>query len=32
LINVEDIIYVRRQVSDLDVTERFLIDFGLLRA
>jgi hypothetical protein len=32
LINVEDIIYVRHQVSDLDVMERFLIDFSLLRA
>jgi hypothetical protein len=32
LINIEDIIYVRYQVSDPDLMERLLIDFGLLRA
>jgi hypothetical protein len=31
LINVGDIIYLRHQGSDLDVAERFPIDFALLR-
>jgi len=32
LIAVEDVIYVRYQIPDLDVMERFLLDFGMRRA
>jgi catechol 2,3-dioxygenase-like lactoylglutathione lyase family enzyme len=32
VIQVQDIIYVRYQAPDLDVMERFLIDFGMQRA
>lgn len=32
MIAVEDVIYVRYRVPDLDAMERFLSDFGLLRA
>lgn len=32
MISVEDIIYVRYRVPDLETMERFLIDFGLQRA
>ena len=32
MITVQDIIYVRYQAPDLDVMEKFLLDFGLFRA